>query len=129
MIDQGMVTFITWYYRGFSASQSRKCVHRFMPQEVGELIVYYLWLIEPFVRILQSSHGRLTFSSWLWEPAPEEEWGEDEEEWGEDEEEWAEGDGLEGESDLLEIPEDQSAEARFVQEKSTPMAPHDYDRF
>jgi len=44
------------------------------------LVVYYLWLIEPFVRILQSSRGQMTFSSWLWEPAPEEEWGDEEEE-------------------------------------------------
>jgi hypothetical protein len=62
MIDQGMVAFITSYHKGFSASQSQKCVHRFVPQEVGELVVYYLWLIEPFVRILQSSRGQMTFS-------------------------------------------------------------------
>ena len=42
MIDQGMVAFITSYHKGFSASQSQKCVHRFVPQEVGELVVYYL---------------------------------------------------------------------------------------
>jgi hypothetical protein len=39
-------------------SENARChVHRFVPQEVGELVVYYLWLIEPFVRILQSSRG------------------------------------------------------------------------
>ena len=86
MIDQGMVTFITSYHKGFSASQSQKCVHRFVPQEVGELTVYYLWLIEPFVRILQSSRGQMTSSPWLWEPAPEEEWGDEEEEWAEEDE-------------------------------------------
>jgi hypothetical protein len=31
MIDQSMVVFITSYYKGFSASQSQKCVHRFVP--------------------------------------------------------------------------------------------------
>ena len=111
MIDQGMVAFITSYHKGFSASQSQKCVHRFVPQEVGELVVYYLWLIEPFVRILQSSRGQMTFSSWLWEPAPEEEWGDEEEEWAEEDEE-------EGGRDLPEIPEDQSAEARFIRQHS-----------
>jgi hypothetical protein len=30
MIDQGMVTFITSYHKGFSTSQSQKCVHRFV---------------------------------------------------------------------------------------------------
>ena len=42
MIDQGIVVFIISYYKGFSASQSQKCVHRFVPREVGELVVYYL---------------------------------------------------------------------------------------
>ena len=80
MVDQGMVAFITSYHKGFSASQSQKCVHRFVPREVGELVVYYLWLIDPFVRILQSSRGQMTFSPWFWEQAPEEEWGDEEEE-------------------------------------------------
>jgi hypothetical protein len=62
MIDQGIVTFITSYHKGFCASQSQKCVHRFVPQEVGELVVYYLWLIEPFFRNLQSSRGQMTTS-------------------------------------------------------------------
>jgi superfamily II DNA helicase RecQ len=120
MIDQGMVAFITSYHKGFSASQSQKCVHRFVPQEVGELVVYYLWLIEPFVRILQSSRGQMTFSSWLWEPAPEEEWGDEEEEWAEEDEE-------EGGRDLPEIPEDQSAEARFIRQHSIATAARNCD--
>jgi superfamily II DNA helicase RecQ len=122
MIDQGMVTFITSYHKGFSASQSQKCVHRFVPHEVGELVVYYLWLIEPFVRILQSSRHQMTFSPWLWEPAPEEEWGDEEEEWADEDDE-------EGERDLPKVPDDRSAEARFVQQQSTPTAPRNCDGF
>ena len=122
MIDQGMVAFITSYHKGFSASQSQKCVHRFVPQEVGELVVYYLWLIEPFVRILQSSRGQMTSSPWFWEPAPEEEWGDEEEEWAEEDE-------GEGEKDLPEMPEDQSAEARFVRQQSTPVVARNCDGF
>jgi hypothetical protein len=114
--------FITSYHKGFSASQSQKCVHRFVPQEVGELVVYYLWLIEPFVRILQSSRGQMTSSPWLWEPAPEEEWGDEEEEWAEEDE-------GEGEQDLPEVPEDRSAEAHFVQQQSTQTAARNCDGF
>ncbi|XP_022163480.1 uncharacterized protein LOC111028984 [Myzus persicae] len=122
MIDQGMVAFITSYHKGFSASQSQKCVHRFVPQEVGELVVYYLWLIEPFIRILQSSRGQMTSSPWFWEPAPEEEWGDEEEEWAEEDE-------MEGDADLPEVPEDQSAEARFVQQRSKPVVARNCDGF
>lgn len=122
MIDQGMMAFITSYHKRFSVSQSQKCVHRFVPQEVGELMVYYLWLIEPFVRILQSSRGHMTFSTWLWKPTPEEEWGDEEEEWADEDE-------VEGQGDFPEMPEDQSAEARFVHQQSTPMAAHNCDGF
>ncbi|KAK0247290.1 hypothetical protein LTR01_008815 [Friedmanniomyces endolithicus] len=65
MVDQGMVVFVTSYHKGFSASQSQKCVHRFVPREVGELVVYYLWLVDPFVRILQSSRDQMTSGPWL----------------------------------------------------------------
>ncbi|KAK4984678.1 hypothetical protein LTR66_008410 [Elasticomyces elasticus] len=94
-VDNGLVAFVTAYHKGFSASQSMKIIHRFMPSEVGELVVYLLWLIEPFVRVLQGAvKGQRNFGSWLWEPTPEEEWpeadGEEEEEneeEGEEEEE------------------------------------------
>jgi superfamily II DNA helicase RecQ len=124
MIDQGMVAFITSYHKGFSASQSQKCIHRFVPREVGELVVYYLWLIEPFVRILQSSRGQMTSSPWFWEPAPEEEWGDEEEEWAE-----AEDSDGEGEDDLPEIPEDESAEARYLRQQATPRVARNCDGY
>lgn len=74
-IDNGLVAFVTTYHKGFSASQSMKNVHRFVPREVSEIVVYYLWLIEPFERIIQAGANRQQlFSPWLWEPAPEEDW-------------------------------------------------------
>jgi len=41
-IDRGMVEFVTSYHKGYSASQKVKIIHRYVPKEVGELIVYYL---------------------------------------------------------------------------------------
>lgn len=74
-VDNGLVAFVTTYHKGYSASQSMKNVHRFVPREVGEIVVYYLWLVEPFERIVQAgANGQQTYSSWLWEPAPEEDW-------------------------------------------------------
>lgn len=113
-IDQGMVVFTTSYHKGFSASQSQKCIHRFVPDEVGELMVYYLWLVEPFVRLLQGSRGQHKFCSWLWEPAPEEEWEEAEEDWEEAEEDNAE---VEQCSEVSALDgEDNSEEARVVRQ-------------
>jgi superfamily II DNA helicase RecQ len=124
MIDQGMVVFITSYHKGFSASQSEKCVHRFVPREVGELVVYYLWLIEPFVRILQGSRGQRTFSPWMWEPAPEAEWGDEEEEWVADDDD----DDVVC-PDVPEMPEDASPEARSIQQRFTPPIARHCDGF
>jgi len=53
-VDNGLVAFVTTYHKGYSASQSMKNVHRFVPREVGEIVIYYLWLVEPFERIVQA---------------------------------------------------------------------------
>ena len=77
-VDSGLVMFVTAYHKGYSASQSMKVVHRYVPHEVGEVVMYYLWLVRPFERILRGlGHGQASFSSWLWEPEPEEEWGDE----------------------------------------------------
>lgn len=41
-IDNGTVSFVTAYYKGFSASQKAKIIHRYVPREVGELVVQFL---------------------------------------------------------------------------------------
>jgi hypothetical protein len=41
-IDDGTVSFVTAYHKGFSASQKSKIIHRYVPKEVGELVVAYL---------------------------------------------------------------------------------------
>jgi len=83
-IDKGFIQFVTSYHKGYSASQQVKIIHRYIPKEVGKLVVYYLWLIEPFVQMLQIMVKKQSdFSSFIWEPEPEEEWideGEEEEE-------------------------------------------------
>jgi len=40
---------VTYYHKGYSTSNSTKIIHRYLPQEVGELLVYYLWLVVPFL--------------------------------------------------------------------------------
>lgn len=44
---------------------------------MGELLVYYLWLVEPSVRLLQTAtRDRVECSDYIWEPKNEEGWGE-----------------------------------------------------
>ncbi|KAK6380478.1 hypothetical protein LTR81_027692 [Elasticomyces elasticus] len=52
-IENRMVVFVTNYYKGYKKGRRVKIVHRYVPREVGELVVYYLWLVELFVRSLQ----------------------------------------------------------------------------
>ena len=89
-IDNGTVSFVTAYHKGFSASQKAKIIHRYVPREVGELVVQFLWLIQPFIEQLQAAVtgeaeagdvGRSDgFQGWIWEPHPEEDWAIDEDE-------------------------------------------------
>ena len=48
-VDSGMISTVTSYHKGYSVTGSTKIIHRFLPKEVGELLVYYLWLVQPFL--------------------------------------------------------------------------------
>ncbi|KAL5370900.1 hypothetical protein DPSP01_014611 [Paraphaeosphaeria sporulosa] len=87
LIDGGMVSFTTTYHKGYSFSKRVKTIHRYVPGEVGELVVYFLGLGWPFVDDLQMLHNNVThLTAFLWEPAPEEQW-EDDSDSGESDEE------------------------------------------
>ncbi|KAK5706931.1 hypothetical protein LTR97_001923 [Elasticomyces elasticus] len=82
-IENQMMAIVTTYHKGYSASGKFKTVHRFVLDEVAEVVVYFLWLVQPFIEHLQSVSGQHTDAptSFLWEPEAEEGWeaGEDEE--------------------------------------------------
>jgi superfamily II DNA/RNA helicase len=56
-IEDGLVVFVTKYHKGYALSGDVKVIHRYLPREVGELVVWYLWLVRPFERRLQSIAG------------------------------------------------------------------------
>jgi hypothetical protein len=67
-IDNGLVSFVTSYHKGYSVTGSTKIIHRYLPKEVGELLVYYLWLVQPFCRklMLLAVGKRDRSSPFLW---------------------------------------------------------------
>jgi hypothetical protein len=74
-LEGGLVSFTTTYHKGYSFSQRVKTIHRYVPLEVSELVVYYLGLARPFVDDLQMMHnGVASPTAFLWEPEPEEQW-------------------------------------------------------
>jgi hypothetical protein len=52
-IEDGMVTMVTSYHKGFYASNDMKIIHRYLPRDIGELVVWYLWLVLPFVERME----------------------------------------------------------------------------
>jgi len=56
LIEDGLVAFVTRYHKGFYASRDAKVIYRYVPRAVGELVVWYLWLVVPFVEQLQAYH-------------------------------------------------------------------------
>jgi hypothetical protein len=41
-IKDRMVVFVTRYHKGYNVSGDVKIIHRYLPREVGELVVWYL---------------------------------------------------------------------------------------
>lgn len=58
-VEDGLVVFVTQYHKGFYASNDTKVIHRYLPQEVGELVVWYLWLVLPFVERLEAYQQKM----------------------------------------------------------------------
>ncbi|KAF4482479.1 hypothetical protein CGGC5_v008661 [Colletotrichum fructicola Nara gc5] len=44
----GMICFVTSYHKNYRQTGTAKVIHRYLPREVGELLVWYLWLVLPF---------------------------------------------------------------------------------
>jgi hypothetical protein len=62
-IEDGLVVFVTAYYKGFYASNDVKIIYQYLPREVGELVVWYLWLVLLFVCQLAVIWRQVIFSS------------------------------------------------------------------
>jgi hypothetical protein len=47
-VEEGLISTVTSYHKGYNITGSTKIIHRYLPKEVSELLVYYLWLVLPF---------------------------------------------------------------------------------
>ena len=52
-MEAGLLAIVTAYHKGFGLSSKTKVIHRYLPREVGELVFYYLWLVQPFWEALR----------------------------------------------------------------------------
>jgi RecQ family ATP-dependent DNA helicase len=67
VIEEGLVGYVAQYHKGYRSSGNIKIIHRYLPREVGELEVYYLWVILPYWEKLQfQTTGEISSSPFLW---------------------------------------------------------------
>lgn len=52
-MEDGLLVFATQHHSNMYIEDDVKAIHRYVPREVGELVVLYLWLALPFVELLQ----------------------------------------------------------------------------
>jgi hypothetical protein len=52
-IEDGLVAIVTSYHKGYVCTGSTKIIHRYLPKEVSEMLIYYLWLVHPFEQELK----------------------------------------------------------------------------
>jgi hypothetical protein len=72
-VENGLVAMVTGYHKGYAKSGRTKIVHRYVPREVGELVVWYLWLVQPFWELVQRIHGvKPDRDAFVWQPKEEE---------------------------------------------------------
>jgi superfamily II DNA helicase RecQ len=66
-IENGMVVFVCRYHKGYEFKGDVKIIHRYLPREVGQLVVWYRWLALPFAQRLEALlEPDRTPSSHLW---------------------------------------------------------------
>jgi superfamily II DNA or RNA helicase len=70
-VEDGMVVFVTRYHKGYNVSGDVKIIHRYLPREVGELVVWYMWLVLPFQQRLEALvWEKEAVSSHMWPADP-----------------------------------------------------------
>jgi superfamily II DNA helicase RecQ len=53
VIYKGQVCYIAAYHKNYRSSEQIKLIHRYLPREMGELLVRYIWLVLPFWQQVQ----------------------------------------------------------------------------
>ncbi|WP_221036122.1 helicase-related protein [Mycobacterium kansasii] len=67
-VENGLVAFAPTWSKTSGHTGKSDAIHRYTPREVSELVVYFLWLVLPFVEAIQVSHfGQRRLSTYLWE--------------------------------------------------------------
>ena len=71
-IEDGAVVTVTKYHKGYTGSGRTKVIQRYLPREVGRLMIYYLWLVAPLQRYIEVAvREQSVLSDHVWPPEKE----------------------------------------------------------
>ena len=71
-VEEGLLVFVTRYHKGYAISGDVKIIHRYLPKEVGQLVVWYLWLVLPFYQQMEALLTKPAAVSFhLWPSGPD----------------------------------------------------------
>jgi hypothetical protein len=68
-VENGLVSTIPSYHKSQNVTNTTNIIHRYLPQAVSEILIYYLWLIQPFTEtldMLTHERDRRVRSPFLW---------------------------------------------------------------
>lgn len=51
-IENGQMVFVTSYHKNYAQSSTTSIIQRYLPRELGELLVWHLWMVVPFLHAL-----------------------------------------------------------------------------
>jgi superfamily II DNA or RNA helicase len=52
-VENGLLVIVTYYHKGYNITGTEKIIHRYLPLEVGEIVLWYIWLVLPMRQQLQ----------------------------------------------------------------------------
>jgi hypothetical protein len=58
-IEDGLLTIVTYYHKGYNITGMENIIHRYLPEEVGDILLLYIWLVLP----LREQWQKLVFSN------------------------------------------------------------------
>jgi hypothetical protein len=67
-VEDGLLGIVTYYHKGYNITGTENIIHRYLPEEVGDILLLYIWLVLP----LQQQWQKLVFnnkeipSAFLW---------------------------------------------------------------
>ena len=71
-VEDGLMVFVTRYHKGYAVSGDVKVIHRYLPREMRELMMYYLWLVLPFQQRLEAAVWKKNeVSAYMWPADPD----------------------------------------------------------